>query len=195
MIGIIDYGMGNLFSVSNALAYLKADYVISNDIQVLDTCDKLILPGVGAFDDCMKQLVSSKLDNYIKDRVKNNTPILGICLGMQALFESSEENGYHIGLGLLKGNIVKIKDPLLRVPHMGWNDLVSDDPILNNEHVYYVHSYYATNFNNEDLVAYSNYGSVLIPGFFKHKHIYATQFHPEKSGKTGMYILKEFIRG
>ena len=130
MIGIIDYGMGNLFSVHNAVQKLDYDVLISSDPVKLEQCQKLILPGVGAFGDMMKNIKESQLDAFIENWVrKEKKPLLGICLGMQSFFESSEENGIHEGFGFLKGQIVFMKDQKVRVPHIGWNDLIKE-----NEH-------------------------------------------------------------
>ena len=199
MIGIIDYGMGNLYSVKNACDSLGLDNVVSNEKTVLDTCSKLILPGVGAFQDCMKALKETGLYTYIIDRVSNGTCLLGICLGMQALFESSEENGYCPGFGFLKGQVCFMEDKNVRIPQIGWNNLGKNQEHvlferMKSPYVYYVHSYYAKNVEDKDLIGYSMYGDMKIPGLVIHKNVMGCQFHPEKSGEDGLKILDYFGR-
>lgn len=197
MIGIIDYGMGNLRSVENALKAIGCQSVISDDPAVLDQCEKLILPGVGAFGDCMKNIVERGLDVYIKNTVSKGIPLLGICLGMQMLFEESEEKGLHQGLGFLKGRIVKMETDL-PVPEIGWNELEwnQESPLreLLSQHpyVYYVHSYCASDMKEENLTAYSMYGDIRVAGLVQGEHVMGTQFHPEKSGEDGLKILRYF---
>lgn len=200
MIGIIDYGMGNLFSVHNAVQKLGYDVLISSDPVKLEQCQKLILPGVGAFGDMMKNIKKSQLDAFIENWVrKEKKPLLGICLGMQSFFESSEENGMHEGFGFLKGQIVFMKDPNVRVPHIGWNDLIKENehPIFSklssHPYVYYVHSYYASNMYPEDLIGYCDYGTMKIPGLVMHENVMGCQFHPEKSGEDGLKILQYYL--
>lgn len=200
MIVIIDYGMGNLHSVQNALDKLGVENVISREPETILNADKLILPGVGAFADCMKNLEEYGLVDVIKKAVnEKKTPLLGICLGMQALFSSSMENGYTKGFGFLQGDIVLMEDTNVRIPHIGWNDLkkAQDHPIFSlistQPYVYYVHSYYATNMNKMDLIGYSNYGSLIIPGLVGHANVLGCQFHPEKSAEDGLKILKYFV--
>lgn len=200
MLAIIDYGMGNLYSVKNALDKLNVDSIITNNVDVLKKADKLILPGVGAFKDCMENLNRTGLKDVILDLVKKEQkPLLGICLGMQVLFETSEENGFTKGLGLLKGDIVLMEDPHVHIPHIGWNDLkFTKNMLLYSKlkkipYVYYDHSYYATNYDEDDLVAYSFYGNMKICGIVIHDHIMGCQFHPEKSAQDGLTILKYFV--
>lgn len=200
MIGIIDYGMGNLFSVHNAVQKLGYDVLISSDPVKLEQCQKLILPGVGAFGDMMKNIKESQLDAFIENWVrKEKKPLLGICLGMQSFFESSEENGIHEGFGFLKGQIVFMKDQKVRVPHIGWNDLIKENehPIFSklsaHPYVYYVHSYYASNMDPDDLIGYCNYGTMKIPGLVMHENVMGCQFHPEKSGEDGLKILQYYL--
>lgn len=200
MIGIIDYGMGNLFSVYNAVQKLGYDVLISSDPVKLEQCQKLILPGVGAFGDMMKNINESQLDAFIENWVrKEKKPLLGICLGMQSFFESSEENGMHEGFGFLKGQIVFMKDQKVRVPHIGWNDLIKENehPIFSklsaHPYVYYVHSYYASNMDPDDLIGYCNYGTMKIPGLVMHENVMGCQFHPEKSGEDGLKILQYYL--
>lgn len=198
MIAIIDYGMGNLKSVANALAQLGSDYIITNEAKHLHDADGLILPGVGAFPDCMENLHASGVIPILKEECAKGKPLLGICLGMQVLFEKSYEGRECTGLGLLQGEIIKMEDTNVKIPHIGWNKLEkqSEDPLLagiEEAFVYYVHSYCASHYQEEDLVAYSTYGSLRIPGAFRKGNIMATQFHPEKSGKDGLQILQNFI--
>ena len=198
MTGIIDYGMGNLRSVENALHRLKQPCLISGKAEELATCDRLILPGVGAFGDCMNNIHERGLYSFLQDEVKKGKPLLGICLGMQMLFESSEEKGNTKGFGFLKGKIVRINDPDVPVPEIGWNMLEWNHPCALQKQlsprpfVYFVHSYYATDLNDEDLVAYAQYGKVKVPGLVKKGNVTGCQFHPEKSGEDGLKILKYF---
>ena len=199
MIGIIDYGMGNLSSVKNALDFINAESVISEDVDVLKSCDGLILPGVGAFPDAIKRLKDTGLDIFIKEYVKER-PLIGICLGMQLLFDKSFEYGEHDGLGLIPGEVRPLTESLpsgTKVPHMGWNSLSfpKESPLFKyvseGESVYYVHSYYAVNCT-PDTVAVSDYCGVSVTGAVQRGKVFGTQFHPEKSGKTGLAILKAF---
>jgi imidazole glycerol-phosphate synthase subunit HisH len=201
MIVIIDYGMGNLKSVKNALDFLGLENKISSDEEEIRKADGLILPGVGAFPDAMDTIERLALDKIIRKEVANNTPLLGICLGMQLLFEKGFEGLERSGLGLLKGNIVKMKDDKennIKIPHIGWNNLIYNktDNLFNSieegEFVYYVHSYFVQDYNNEDLVAYSEYGENKIPGVVRCNNVMGAQFHPEKSGDVGLAILKNF---
>ena len=199
MIGIIDYGMGNLRSVENALHKLKVDCVITSQKEVLDQCQKWILPGVGAFPDCISNLKKMDLFDYIKDSVNNGKPLLGICLGMQALFEYSTEMEYCQGFGFIKGNIQLMEDLNVRIPHIGWNQLEKNQDhdiysILGHEpYVYFVHSYYAQDYEDKDFIGYSVYGDLKICGLVQHKNVLGCQFHPEKSAEDGLKILKYFV--
>lgn len=201
MIVIIDYGMGNLKSIRNALNYLGIENKVSSDIDDIKKSKALILPGVGAFPDAMDNIKRLGLDKVIKEEALNGKFILGICLGMQLLFDKGFEGLEKDGLGLLQGNIVKMKadkENNIKIPHIGWNDLQynRDDELFKcieaGKYVYYVHSYYAQNYRNEDLVAYSQYGENKIPGVVRNKNIIGIQFHPEKSGSIGLAILKNF---
>ncbi len=198
MIAIIDYGAGNLHSVKNALDFLGAESKITGSTSEILSADKVILPGVGAFGSAMNALTASGLNEVIFEVADKGTPLLGICLGLQLMFEKSEEAPDVKGLGLFKGTIVKIPDRGLKIPHMGWNsiEVVKDSRILNNigenPFVYFVHSYYL-NASDEGVVsAYTDYGERLGIAVEK-DNVFATQFHPEKSGETGMKILKNFI--
>ena len=199
MIGIIDYGMGNLRSVHNALKKLDVPCVISADPAVLETCDKVILPGVGAFGDCMANIKERKLDSFITSYVSAGRPLLGICLGMQMLFEESEENGITAGFGFMKGRVIRMETEL-PVPQIGWNELEwnHDTPLTSrlSEHpyVYYVHSYYASDYDDSDLIGYSMYGDITVPGLVTRANVMGTQFHPEKSAEDGLKILAYFAK-
>lgn len=201
MIVIIDYGMGNLSSVKNALDFLRLESKISSDEKEIRNADGLILPGVGAFPDAMDTIERLYLDKIIREEVAKNKPLLGICLGMQLLFENGFEGLERKGLGLLKGRIVKMKadkENNIKIPHIGWNNLIYNkkDELFNfieeGKFVYYVHSYFVQDYNDEDLVAYSEYGENKIPGVIKCKNVMGAQFHPEKSGTVGLEILKNF---
>ena len=200
MIAVIDYGVGNLFSLKSSLDYTGLENIFTNSESEIRKADALILPGVGAFRDAIDILNKTGLGTIVKEEAENGKKILGICLGMQLLFDKSYEYGEYKGLGLINGDIVSMKDNLknkkLKVPHMGWNSLefLKDDTILKyineGEYVYYVHSYYAENCN-DSVIACSDY-DIKIPGIVKNNNIYGIQFHPEKSGKTGLNILKAF---
>lgn len=197
MIAITDYGAGNLHSVKNALDYLGAKSIITGDADKIAAADKVILPGVGAFGDAMESLRKSGLDAVIKETAKSGKPLLGICLGLQLMFQKSEESPNVEGLGIFDGKIVKIPDRGLKIPHIGWNDLeiAKSSRILKNlgdkPYVYFVHSYYL-NADDESVVsAYTNYGERLGVAV-ERDNVFAVQFHPEKSGDTGLTILKNF---
>lgn len=199
MIAIIDYGMGNLHSVENALHKINCTCIVTNKIEDIQQADKLILPGVGAFPDCMKQLHALGLFDVLQEEVlQKKKPLLGICLGMQALFEESSEGGTTKGLGFLKGRIVKMTDTHVKIPHIGWNMLEVNRPheifdiLSKRPFVYFVHSYYAQDYDERDLLGYAGYGSMRIPGLVQKGNILGAQFHPEKSGKDGLRILTYF---
>ncbi|MCE5221582.1 MAG: imidazole glycerol phosphate synthase subunit HisH [Clostridium sp.] len=201
MIVIIDYGMGNLRSVKNALDFLGLESKISSDEEEIRNAKALILPGVGAFPDAMETIERLSLDKVIREEVAKNKPLLGICLGMQLLFERGFEGLERKGLGLLKGSIVKMKDDKennIKIPHIGWNNLIYNkkDELFSSmeegKFVYYVHSYFAQDYNDDDLIAYSEYGENKIPGIVRCKNVMGAQFHPEKSGTVGLTILKNF---
>ncbi len=198
MICIIDYGAGNIESVRKALEYIGADCVVSADKDVLASADAAILPGVGSFGDAMNELRSRGLEEPIKAFIASDKPFLGICLGLQILFESSEESPGAVGLGVLKGKIVRIPDSEgLKIPHMGWNsvEIKKDDALFknipNNPYVYFVHSYYLK--AEEDIVtSVAEYG-VNIHASVAKGNLRACQFHPEKSGELGISLLKNFV--
>lgn len=198
MVVIIDYGMGNLKSVYNALKNLDIPCKVSSNKEEISKASSLILPGVGAFKDAMDNISKSGLVNIIKDKVSEGTPLLGICLGMQMLYEKGYEVEEREGLGFLKGEI-RLMEPKekIKIPHIGWNRLeyTRDSffrEIDKEEFVYYVHSYCATNIDEKQLVAYSEYGEFKIPGLVQNKNVIGAQFHPEKSGEIGLSILKKF---
>ncbi|MBQ8962036.1 MAG: imidazole glycerol phosphate synthase subunit HisH [Ruminococcus sp.] len=196
MIAIIDYGAGNIFSVKNALDYLGLESALVKDEKSVREADKIILPGVGAFPAAMEMLDKSGLVPVIRQEAKRK-PFLGICLGMQVIFEKGYEFGEHEGLGLIPGSVRKMEEPGLVIPHMGWNKLekLNDCPLLENigeeEFVYFVHSYKA---HTEDryIAAYSQYGGRVPALVWDGNFVYGAQFHPEKSGNTGLNILKSF---
>lgn len=211
MIAIIDYGVGNLYSLASSFRHIGQEVVISKNKEMLRKADKLILPGVGAFKDAREKLSDSGLDSFIIEEAEKGKPILGICLGMQLLFEKSFEYGEHSGLGLLKGNVISMKGLLsseYKVPHMGWNQLhFIKKPISSNEvgeiekhqltrfinegdYVYFVHSYFATDCM-ESLIATTDYG-IPITAMVGKNNIMGCQFHPEKSGAIGLNILRGF---
>jgi glutamine amidotransferase len=199
MIGIVDYGMGNLFSVSKALERLGADYFISANKKELLQADGLILPGVGSFRDAMERLPVET----IKEFVATGKPLLGICLGMQLLFEQSEENGLTKGLGLLPGSVRRFpgrtsEGATYKVPHMGWNRLefVNNSPLLKNveeDYVYFVHSYYVDASNSDVLLAKADYHE-QVSAVVGRDNVMGMQFHPEKSSKLGMSLLDNFLQ-
>ncbi len=199
MIAIIDYGVGNLFSLTSSLAYLGLESKVTGKPQEIEAADRIILPGVGAFGDAMDKLNQTGLVPLIRSQAEKK-PLLGICLGMQLLFEKSCEYGEHQGLGFVKGEIASLAEDLpdktLKVPHIGWNALHirRQDPLLryirDGEYVYYVHSFYGKNCA-ESTLADSEYG-LTVTGVVRSGLVWGTQFHPEKSGDTGLRILKAF---
>ena len=199
MIAIIDYGVGNLFSLESSFAAIGAEVTVTSDPAVLKAADKLLLPGVGAFGDAAEKLRSTGLDAVIKELAAAGKPLLGICLGMQLLFEKSLEYGEHTGLGLIPGTVKPIADVIpgeLKIPHIGWNALRfhRDCPLFTElregECVYFVHSFYASDCADA-VTATAEYGAELTAAVAK-GNVYGCQFHPEKSGSTGLKILKAF---
>ena len=197
MVGIIDYGVGNLFSLCSSFKAIGADAFVSGDAEELAKADRLVLPGVGAFEDAAKKLRDSGMDAFVRAQAAEGKPLLGICLGMQLLFEKSFEYGEHEGLGLLKGQVVGMNGRVpeeLKIPHMGWNALeVKNGQLLaemDGEFVYFVHSYYAEGCE-ASLAAVTEYG-IPITAAVEKDNIFGCQFHPEKSGKAGLAILKRF---
>ena len=197
MVGIIDYGVGNLFSLSSSFRKIGQDVFVSGDSAILAKADRLVLPGVGAFADAIQKLQDSGLAEFIAQEADSGKPILGICLGMQLMFETSYEYGVHKGLGLLKGEIVPMADDLpegLKVPHMGWNQLVFTQKsrlfsgIQEGDNVYFVHSYFA---QGEGITSVAEYG-IPITASVEKDNLFGCQFHPEKSGTVGLKILEAF---
>ncbi|PRP55646.1 imidazole glycerol phosphate synthase subunit HisH [Bacillus halotolerans] len=203
MIGVIDYGMGNLYSVSKALERVGVPYFVSGMSEELRKADAFILPGVGSFGDAMDNLRNAKLDQFIHDMVSEGRLLLGICLGMQLLFDESEEHGTTAGLGLLKGKAVRLKPEdqegnKLKVPHMGWNRLSfhNESPLLagvEEGYAYFVHSYYIDGMDDGALLTSAEYG-VRVPAVVGKENIFGAQFHPEKSSTVGMSILIQFTK-
>ena len=196
MIAIIDYGVGNLFSLGSSLAALGIESVVTDDEKIIRNADKIILPGVGAFGDAAQKLRESGLDKIVIEEAGRGKPLMGICLGMQLLFEKSYEYGEHEGLGLLKGQVVGMSGRIpegLKIPHMGWNALKCTKPaklLEEGTFVYFVHSFYAENCP-DSVAAVTDYG-IPITAAVEQGNIFGCQFHPEKSGNVGLEILKRF---
>ena len=200
MVGIIDYGVGNLFSLQSSFTAIGEDVMVSSDPDVLRKADHILLPGVGAFEDAVRKLRQSGLDEMVYEAVREGKPLMGICLGMQMLFEKSFEYGEHQGLGLLKGQVIPMAGLLpadLKIPHMGWNGLnitKPDGKLFRNTkegaYVYFVHSYFASGCD-DSLAARTEYGAWLTAAVEK-DNIFGCQFHPEKSGEAGLDILRAF---
>lgn len=199
MVAIVDYGVGNLFSLKSSLGSIGADVIVTSNPDEIRSADRILLPGVGAFEDAAKKLFDSGLGDVIIEQASKGKKLLGICLGMQLLFEKSFEYGEHKGLGLIKGEIRPIKDVIpqdLKIPQIGWNslDFTKENELFryikNGDFVYFVHSFYATSCD-EAVIATSEYGAPLTAAV-ANKNIYGCQFHPEKSGDVGLKILKAF---
>ena len=201
-IAIIDYGVGNLFSLASSFRSIGAEITVTSDASVIRQADKLILPGVGAFEDAARKLRETGLDTVIREEAGSGKPLMGICLGMQMLFEKSYEYGEHEGLGLLKGAVVPMQGRIpegLKIPHIGWNALhfTRDSGLFRyireGDCVYFVHSYYASGCE-DSVVATAGYGAELTAAVQK-GNVMGCQFHPEKSGKVGLAILRAFCEG
>ena len=202
MIAIIDYGVGNLFSLKSSFAFINEEAVVTGDKKTIEKCDRIILPGVGAFADAAMKLEASGLGEVVREQAEAGKPILGICLGMQLLFDKSYEYGEHRGLGLIKGSVKPIADAVdkdLKIPHIGWNSLIfpkdrEKSPLYKytgeGDFVYFVHSFYADDCD-ESVTALTEYGAMLTASV-QNKNVYGAQFHPEKSGNVGLGILKAF---
>ena len=197
MVGIIDYGVGNLFSLQSSFRAIGQEAFVSGDPEQLKKADRLVLPGVGAFEDAAKKLRQSGMADFVRQQAAEGKPLLGICLGMQLLFEKSYEYGEHEGLGLLKGQVVPMAEKIpgdLKIPHMGWNALeIRQGKLLaeaNGQYVYFVHSFYAENCE-DSLAAVTEYGA-SITAAVEQGNIFGCQFHPEKSGNVGLNILRKF---
>lgn len=202
MVAIVDYGVGNLFSLKSSLDRIGEQTIVTCDAQALKQAERIILPGVGAFGNAAEKLAATGLDAVLKELAADGTPILGICLGMQLLFDKSYEYGEHAGLGLVPGRVVPISDviaPDLKIPHIGWNALhfpkdKSVSPLFRyireNDCVYFVHSYYAADCT-PSVIATAEYSTELTAAV-ENGNVYGTQFHPEKSGAVGLNILRAF---
>lgn len=203
MIAIVDYGVGNLFSLRSSLSAVGAEAEVTNDASFIRNAGKVILPGVGAFEDAMNKLRSSGLAETVREEAAAGKPLLGICLGMQMLFDRSFEYGEHQGLGLIPGSVVPIADLIpagLKIPHIGWNALHfsgRESPLFRyikeSDCVYFVHSYYAADCE-KNVIATAEYGAELTAAVQK-GNVFGCQFHPEKSGKVGLSILRAFCEG
>lgn len=199
MIAVIDYGVGNLFSVEKALMQFATDVVITGDKELIAKADKLVLPGVGDFGECMNNLEATGLIPTIKECIAKGTPLLGICIGEQILFEGSEESPEAKGLGIFKGMVRRIQAPGLKVPHMGWNSVTFSQPdhplfahLGEHPYFYFVHSYHCVPEDASIITATTEYGEKLTAAVAK-DNVMATQLHPEKSGDVGLQVLKNFI--
>ena len=200
MIAIVDYGVGNLFSLESSFKAIGQQVVVTGDERVIESADKIVLPGVGAFGDASKKLFDSGLADVVIAQAKNGKPLLGICLGMQLLLDKSFEYGEHKGLGLIKGEIRPIAEVIpenLKIPHIGWNALNFKGEknqlfkyVNQGECVYFVHSYYGANCE-ESVIATAEYGAVLTASV-ANNNVFGCQFHPEKSGRVGLNILRAF---
>ncbi len=199
MVAIVDYGVGNLFSLKSSFAAIGADIIVTDNADELRRAERIILPGVGAFEDAAKKLRESGLADLLKELAAEGKPLMGICLGMQMLFDKSFEYGEHEGLGLIPGNVRPIADVIpcdLKIPHIGWNALKFNGQsdlfkyINEGDHVYFVHSYYATDCD-ESVIATAEYGADLTAAV-AHGNVFGCQFHPEKSGEVGLNILRAF---
>lgn len=202
MIAIVDYGVGNLYSVEKAFAKFSDDVVLTQSAEIIDKADKVVLPGVGAFGDCMKNFRASGLMDAVMRAVESGKPVMGICVGLQIMFEGSDESPGVEGLGIFKGRVRKIHAPGLKIPHMGWNSLSINEKasvkidlfknIRKNPYVYFVHSYYAVPEDKSVITAKTVYGEEITAAVGK-DNVIATQFHPEKSGDIGLAIIKNFV--
>ena len=197
MVGIIDYGVGNLFSLKSSVKAIGEEAFVSGNAEELAKADRLVLPGVGAFEDAANKLRTSGMAEFVRQQAASGKPLLGICLGMQLLFEKSFEYGEHEGLGLLKGQVIPMEGRIssdLKIPHMGWNKLdVKGGKLLravDGQYVYFVHSYYADGCE-DSLAAVTEYGAPITAAVEK-GNIFGCQFHPEKSGNVGLSILRKF---
>lgn len=198
-VAIIDYEVGNLRSVEKAFAAMNCDAVVSSDENILRTAERLVLPGVGAFGACMRALTQRGFDQLVSERVAQGTPLLGVCVGMQMLFEESEEFGRTRGLGLLRGRVRRFSDDLV-VPHVGWNQIRQQFPhplfhgVLDGGFFYFVHSFYCEPSSDRVVAGKTDYG-VAYASVVADKNIFGVQFHPEKSQATGLRLLANFARG
>ena len=201
MIALIDYGMGNIHSVKKALETCGAEVLVTNDPEDISSCEKIVLPGVGAFDDAMRQLEKEGLDSVIRNEIKSKKPFLGICLGMQLLFENSQEAKAKKGLGILKGKVKKFPEGNFKVPHMGWNQIESRQkggcPLLKEvpdaSYLYFCHSYYPEPKDKNVIAATTDYG-IKFASMVNQGNVFGAQFHPEKSQGVGLKIIDNFFK-
>lgn len=201
MVTVIDYGVGNLFSLESSFSYIGEKVKVTGDPEEISKAEKLVLPGVGAFRDAAEKLKNSGIEEIVKEKAGKGVPIMGICLGMQLLFDKSSEFGNYKGLGLIKGSVEPIKEVIgakLKIPHIGWNALKFPNgkhPVFRyineGDYVYFVHSYYAKAAKKENVIATTEYGTEITAAAAD-KNVMGCQFHPEKSGKVGLEILKGF---
>lgn len=202
MVGIIDYGVGNLFSLKSSFSEIGEEVFVSSDPHELSKADRLVLPGVGAFGNAIDKLRESGLDKFVIEQANMGKPLLGICLGMQLLFDDSFEYGHHQGLGLLRGSVVPMEGQLpkeLKIPHIGWNSLHKVNPdskilskVQEGQYVYFVHSFYVSGCE-ESLASTTEYG-ITVTAAVEKGNVYGCQFHPEKSGQVGLNILRSFVQ-
>ena len=202
-IGIVDYGVGNILSISSAIRKFNVDPILCSNVEAIESCDGIVLPGVGAFPTGMRNLHNLGLVEPIKNAADKSIPILGICLGMQLLFRSSDEHSLTSGLSLINGQVKKIDSKGERLPHIGWNILNKVnhswsstllDGIRFDDELYFVHSYCAVGVSNENVLATTSYGGHEFPSVVQRDQVYGCQFHPEKSGDVGLSIISSFIR-
>ena len=197
MIAIVDYGMGNLRSVEKGFLKVGVNVVVTNKPEIIEKADGIVLPGVGAFKDCMRELSNLRLTDAIVNAIRNGKPYLGICLGLQVLFSESEEFGRCRGLDIFKGKVVRFLDSNLKIPHMGWNEIKIEknnpllDGILDKSYLYFVHSFYVMPEDDSIISTTTDYGIDFTSMICK-DNVFATQFHPEKSQRVGLTILKNF---
>jgi glutamine amidotransferase len=198
MIAVINYGLGNLHSVQKAIAFVGGQAELTDDPDTILQAEKVVLPGVGAFADGMKGLISRQLVPPLKETIQAGKPLLGICLGMQLFFEESEENGRHKGLGLLKGKVKAFDHPGIKIPQIGWNQLEFSKnshlmkEIQRGSYVYFNHGYYCQPEDKSDIITTTDYG-IQFASSVQHKNIFGVQFHPEKSQKIGLKIIQNFV--
>jgi glutamine amidotransferase len=198
MIAVINYGLGNLHSVQKAIAFVGGTPEVTDDPETILQANKVVLPGVGAFADGMKGLASRNLDSVVEEVARQGTPLLGICLGMQLFFTDSEEQGFHKGLGLIKGSVNAFHHPGIKVPQIGWNQLDISKPatlmqdIHHGSYVYFNHGYYCIPEDSSDILTTTKYG-LQFTSSIQRGNIFGVQFHPEKSQKIGLKILKNFV--
>ena len=198
MIAVINYGLGNLHSVQKAIAYVGGRGEVTDDPKIILKADKIVLPGVGAFADGMKGLISRGLVSSLKEAANAGKPFLGICLGMQLFFEESEEQGNHRGLGLLKGKVVAFDQPGIKIPQIGWNQLKIEKKsslmsgVPQDSYVYFNHGYYCVPDVQTDILTYTEYGTRFASSV-QREHLFGVQFHPEKSQKIGLKIIQNFV--